>query len=179
MKPRAKKVGKPSGFLADSAVLSSYDVSKSHYENYKRLALLADANQIGAERHAIRGFKPRLKGPCAEPTGAHHPLEDEVPEAAVVYRQIPEGEHKVLSALVAKYADNYTAMARDMRLNSHQHTAAHLRRRIAKMNAEVVMDAEAAREAEVAGLKPPIPRRIRKVTKDPNPQFKHRSKHFN
>ena len=58
-----------SGAITNSSHLSKYDVSKSQYENYKDLGLLADANQIGAVRGSIRGFKPRLKGPTAEPTG--------------------------------------------------------------------------------------------------------------
>lgn len=183
VKPRASKVSKPSGFLANSKVLK-YDVARSHYQNFEKFGLLADANQIGAVRDSIRGFKPRLKGPsassgAADPATTHHPLEDEVPEAAITYRQIPEGEHKVLTALMASHGEDYGAMARDMRLNQYQHTAAHLRHRIAKMRTEQEMDAEEAVEAEREGAKPPQKRRVKKVTYDPNPLFKKRSKHFN
>jgi len=184
VKPKSKTVNKLSGFGADSKVLSEYDVSRSHYANFKELGLLADANQIGAVHDSIRGFKPRLKGPSASSGAAdaehtHHPLEDEVPEAELTYRQIPEGEFKVLTALMARHGDNYAAMARDMRLNPFQHTASHLRHRCAKMEAEPEVDAELAREAKAYGVKPPSERRLRKITRDPNPQFKKRSKQFN
>lgn len=183
VKPKSKKVNNLSSFLADSKVLSEYDVTKSHYENYKKLGLLADANQIGAVRDSIRGFKPRLKGPTASSSSAdavvtRHPLEDEVPEAEITYRQVPEGEQKVLTALIARYGDDYAAMARDMRLNPYQHTAAHLRHRVAKMRTENIEDAERASEAAAAGAPAPAARHRRKLTHDPNPAFKKRSKQF-
>ncbi len=157
----------------------SYDTKATQFENYKRIGLLADANQIGAERQTLRGFKPRVKGPVAAPADdadAPHPLELEVPPPLITYRQVPEGERKVLQALVKQYGDDHARMARDMRINTHQHTAAHLRRRIAKMVAEDEEDAARAAEALEAGAPAPPPRLQRKVTFDPNPQFKNKLK---
>ena len=51
---------------------------------------------------------------------------------------------KVLRQLVAKHGGDHTAMARDMRLNTHQHTAAHLRKRIGKMVEEDAAEEDAA-----------------------------------
>mmetsp|Transcript_9881 Transcript_9881/g.31723 ORF Transcript_9881/g.31723 Transcript_9881/m.31723 type:complete len:201 (+) Transcript_9881:41-643(+) len=167
-----------SGAITNSSHLSKYDVSKSQYENYKDLGLLADANQIGAVRGSIRGFKPRLKGPTAEPTGEeHHPLEDEVAPSVPTCRPVPAGERKVLQDLVSRHGDDYAAMERDMRLNTHQKTAPQLRRRIAKMRDEDSAAALAASEAEAAGAAAPV-RQKRKRTKNPNRAFKRRSTHF-
>jgi len=91
---------------------------------------------------------------------------------------VPLGERQVLLKLEERYGDDCSAMARDMRLNALQHTAAHLRRRIEKMHAE---DAEEAEEAAVdvaAGKAPPPPRLRAKQTRDPNPAFKNRSRNF-
>ena len=63
----SNKAPRPSVFN-DSKL--DYDTSETQFENYKRLGLLADANQIGKERDRIVGFKPRVKGPSAEPSAA-------------------------------------------------------------------------------------------------------------
>ena len=70
-------------------------------------------------------------------------------------------------------------MARDIRRNALQHTGSHLRRRIDKMRQEDEEDAEAAREAESAGVPVPAPRLHKKITKDPNKAFSKLSQHFN
>ena len=158
-----------------------YDDDKTQFSNYARLGLMADANQIGAIRNQITGFKPRVKvpditgvdtsiGAVAQREGGKHPLELEVPEALKTVRKVPDGERTVLLKLMAKHGDDYAAMARDMRLNSLQHTAAHLRRRIHKMKEEDEED-----EGEAA--QPPAQKR--KLTRDPNPAFKKRAMNFN
>ena len=166
-----------------------YDDKKSQFSNYARLGLLADANQIGAASVSITGFKPRVKVPDAGPSeaagaagpsgAAPHPLELEVGEALKVVRAVPPGERTVLCKLLAKYGDDgYARMARDMKLNAMQHTAAHLRGRIAKMRAEDEEDAAAAADAAAKDEPPPQPRHERKITKHPNVAFKKRSMHF-
>ena len=177
-KPKSQKIAKPSVF--DNSVLS-YDPKSSQYENYKRLGLLADVNQIGAVRDTITGFKPRKQGPCAEPApeGFEHPLKAEVPEGKKEIRQVPEGEQKVLRALMAKHGEDHAAMARDMKINTYQQTAAHLRRRIAKMLQEDAQE-EAEQEAAVAkGGDAPLPRIQKKLTKLPNRAFSKKSMNFN
>ena len=181
-KPKNLKVEKAHYFSTTRSALS-YDVKKSQFQNYSELGLLVDANQIGAAHDTIRGFKPRVKGPCRvttadEDSNEPHPLELEVGEAAVTVRMVPDGECKMLRALLARHDDNYAVMARDMRINSHQHTAAHLRRRIMKMREQDAEDAAARDAAVVAETTAPKQRFRRKATKDPNPAFKKRSKNF-
>ena len=196
VKVRAKPVTKKARIASDAAAFFdrsslTYDTSESQFANYARLGLLADANQIGAKRDTILGFKPRVKGlprrgAAAGPSGvattgaAPHPLEAEVPPALKTVRRVPDGERAVLRKLLARHADDFDAMARDGRLNQYQHTAAHLRRRVAKLALD---DADAAAAAADAGRAPPTadePRAtgLRKLTRDPNPAFRKRSMHF-
>eukprot|EP00965_Chrysotila_dentata_P233287 6199506-Pleurochrysis_carterae.AAC.1 len=178
VKARKPKLSAPQ-FFEKSAL--SYDAKASQFKNYKNMALMVDANQIGAERDKIRGFKPRVKVPVAASTDEScvHPLDLEVPEAIPTVRQVPHGEAAVLSALIAKHGDDYTAMARDMRLNKYQHTAAHLRHRIEKLNKQKEKDETAAKEAEAAGAPAPAPRyAITRRRKNPNRAFQKRSTHF-
>lgn len=188
VKVKAKRASKAQpSFFASSSL--SYDRTKSQFSNYKAMGLQADANQIGAERKVIRGFKPRVKVPVlardaqaamTESASAEqvHPLELEVGEALKTYKSVPQGERDVLNKLIAAHDDDYAAMSRDMRLNQYQHTASHLRRRIAKMQTEDQEDAEAASAAVAAGAPAPAPRLRKKITKNPNPAFKRHSKNF-
>lgn len=157
-----------------------YDVSISQFANYKQLGLLADSNQIGSTKGRVTGFKPRVKGPMAAKSDADavHPLELEVPEAKQTIRQVPGGERQVLLKLVAKHGEDFSAMARDMKLNTHQHTGAHLRRRIAKMRQEEAKEGAAAAAAAAAGEKHKE-RFRKKITKKPNRAFKKDSMNFN
>ena len=179
-KPKStSKVLKAHYFSATGSALE-YDSKRSQFHNYSRLGLMADANQIGAMNDTVRGFKPRVKGPCAAPAdpAAVHPIELEVGEAAITVRMVPDGECKALRGLLARYKDDYAAMGRDMRINTHQQTAAHLRRRIAKMREQDADDAAALEAATSAGVVQPEPRFRRKLTKHPNPAFKKKSKNF-
>ena len=187
-KPKGLKVPAATYFASTGSALP-YDSTKTQFANYKELGLLADANQIGASAKGARGFKPRVKGPMAAPgePGTVHPIELEVPEAAITNRRVPEGEGKVLRALLAKHGDDFGAMARDMRINTHQHTAAHLRRRAAKLARDddewgaSQRDAGAGAAGDGAAAAEPAPRFKRKLTHDPNPAFKsgkRRSKNF-
>jgi len=163
-----------------------YNSKISQFANYAQLGLLADANQIGASREHITGFKPRVKAGGTAPAAAGaqvgppqpHPLELEVPEALKVVKKVPLGERQVLLKLEEQYGDDYGAMARDMRLNSLQHTAAHLRRRIQKMHEEDAEEAEEATASVAAGNAPPPPRLRAKVTRNPNPAFRKGSRNF-
>ena len=197
MKVRAKPVTKKARIASDAAAFFdrsslTYDTSESQFANYARLGLLVDANQIGAKLDTVVGFKPRVKGlprrapTAAGPSGvvtagdAPHPLEAEVPPALKTVKRVPDGERAVLLKLLARHADDFDAMARDGRLNQYQHTAAHLRRRVAKLALD---DADAAAAAADAGRAPPAadePRAtgLRKLTRDPNPAFRKRSMHF-
>ena len=176
-KPKSRKVPKTSRFQNSSL---EYDEKATQFSNYQRLGLLYDANQLGAVKDRITGFKPRVKGAVAEaaPSNVKHQLEIEMPEELKTYRAVPAGERSVLLKLLAKHGEDYSAMARDMRINTLQHTAAHLRHRIAKMREEDAEDTAAAEEAAAANEPPPEPRLRRKLTRDPNPAFKKRSKHF-
>ena len=119
VKPSVLKARAPSFFQNSS---QTYDTKQTQFQNYTRLELLADANQIGAERTSVRGFKPRVKAPLvqrAQPDEPHA-LELEVPPAEVTVKPVPMGERKLLVSLVSKHGDDYEAMARDMRLNTHQ-----------------------------------------------------------
>ena len=146
---------------------------RSQFANYQSLGLLADANQIGANSASFRGFKPRVKGPSAAAADRSepHPLELEVPEGKKTIRKVPLGERQVLLALVARHGDDCAAMARDIRLNTFQHTATHLRRRIEKMREED--------EEETVGTGEVPQRLLAKRTRDPNNAFKKRSRNFN
>ena len=172
-----RKIPRPSAF--DRSKLG-YDPKATQFANYQKLGLLVDSNQIGAERKHIKGFKPRVKGPCADPapSGSVHQLELEVPEGLKTIKKVPEGEHKVLSALIERHGDDYTAMARDMKLNTYQHTAAHLRRRIAKMRSEDAEEAAVAAAAVALGKQAPPPRLRKKITKNPNKAFSKKSMNF-
>jgi nucleolar protein 16 len=48
-------------------------------------------------------------------------------------RHQSEGEQDFLRLLVRKHGSDYAAMARDLKLNRYQQTAAELRRRLVKM----------------------------------------------
>ena len=162
----------------------TYDEKATQFSNYHRLGLMADANQIGVERDRVKvtGFNPRVKVPEAlvpEPCSAPHQLELECPEGLKTIRKVPAGERQVLLKLLACHGEDYGAMARNMRLNQLQHTAAHLRHRIEKMRSEDEEDAEEAAAAAAANAPAPAPRLQRKKTKDPNPAFRKSSKHFN
>uniref|UniRef100_A0A7S0ILE1 Nucleolar protein 16 n=1 Tax=Calcidiscus leptoporus TaxID=127549 RepID=A0A7S0ILE1_9EUKA len=177
VKAKAPSKAQPSFFASSSL---SYDRTKSQFSNYQTMGLAADSNQIGAARATIRGFKPRVKVPVCESAAAEqvHPLELETGEALKTYRWVPQGERDVLHKLIAAHGDDYAAMSRDMRLNQYQHTAPHLRRRIAKMRTEDQKDTEAAAAAAASKLPAPSPRLRKKITKNPNGAFKRRSTHF-
>ena len=92
--------------------------------------------------------------------------------------KVPLGECKVLLKLIEAHGDDYTAMARDMRRNQLQHTAAHLRKRIAKMHEEDVEDLAERAAAAQKGAPMPPDRFARKRTGDPNNAFHKRSRNF-
>jgi hypothetical protein len=179
-----KRVGRSQRFQGSAL---DYNEKESQFANYARLGLMADANQIGAVKETITGFKPIKHVPAAtggaaaavgSTAGGVHQLELEVPEGLVTIRPVPAGERIVLLKLMAKHGTDYAAMARDTRLNALQHTAAHLRKRIAKLTGE---DAEDGVESTSAAAEPavPAPRHRPKVTKQPNNAFHKRSMHFN
>ena len=176
-KPKGREVPKTSSFQHSSL---EYDEKATQFANYQRLGLLYDANQIGAVRDRITGFKPRVKGPVAEASSSddRHVLEEEMPPALKTIRRVPPGEVKVLRKLIERYGEDYAAMARDMRLNSLQHTSNHLRNRIFKLRQDDAEEAEAVAAAEREGEPAPAPRGKRKLTRDPNPAFKKRSMNF-
>ena len=178
VKPRSKKVP-PTSALQHSSL--DYDEKATQFANYQRLGLLADANQIGAVHDKVTGFKPRVKGPmaAARPSDAQHTLEDEMPEALLTIRRVPPGEVKVLRKLIERHGEDYAAMARDGRVNTLQHTGAHLRNRIGKLHKDDEEDQEAVAAAAARGEAAPEPRGKRKMTRDPNPAFtKKRAMHF-
>ena len=183
VKPKSRKAPNCQRFQHSSL---DYDDEASQFANYQRLGLLADPNQIQAVHDRITGFKPRVKVPGAaeaaassvEPSSEPHPLELEMPEALKTVRKVPLGERQVLLKLVAKHGDDYAAMARDMKLNAMQHTAAHLRRRIAKMGSEDAEEAEEAAAMVAQGKEAPPPRLRRKLTKHPNSAFHKSSMNF-
>ena len=173
MKPKKQQCPKSQRFQHSAL---DYDEKASQFTNYARLGLMADANAIGAVKDRITGFKPRVKVPdvavAAAPLAADgaHPLELEVPDKLKVNRKVPLGERQVLLKLQARHGADYAAMARDMRLNALQHTAAHLRRRFEKMREDDVED-EVAEGAVPHRLEP-------KMTKHPNPAFRKKSTNF-
>ena len=176
---RVKKAGVAQGLQASTL---EYDPGRTQFTNYKELGLLADSNQIGVSRDPrvrVTGFNPRVKGPSAKPKPAAiiHPLELEVPEGEVTIRRVPVGEVKVLRKLIERHGDDYASMARD-KLNSHQHTAAHLRSRIAKLERDDAEEAERVRAAENSGRAPPPSRLEPKYTRHPNAHFRKGSRHF-
>ena len=67
-----------------------------------------------------------------------------------------------------------------MKINTLQHTEAHLRRRIAKMKAEDAAEAAAAAEAVAQGQPVPMARNAipRKIKKRPNRAFSKTSTNF-
>ena len=176
-KPKSREVPKTSRFQNSSL---EYDEKATQFANYQRLGLLYDANQIGAVRDKITGFKPRVKGSFPEPSSSSdlHTLEVEMPEALKTVRRVPPGEVKVLRKLIEKHGEDHKAMARDMRLNTLQHTAAHLRARIVKLRLDDEEEAAAIEAAKEADLPVPEARGKRKLTKDPNVAFKKRAMNF-
>ena len=171
--PGVRTVPKTSRFQSSAL---DYDEKATQFANYERLGLLYDANQIGAVKDRVTGFKPRVKvhqGVATAPSSSSEPhvLETEMPEGLKTIRRVPPGEAKLLRKLIARHADDYSAMARDAMLNTHLHTAAQLRHRIGKLHeddAEVVV---AMAAAAAAGAPAPEPRGKRKLTRDPNPAF--------
>mgnify|MGYP001374243867 CR=1 FL=1 len=121
-----------------------------------------------------------MRAASAEPAPATqtHQLELEVPDGEQTIRKVPPGECKVLRQLVAKHGGDHTAMARDMRLNPHPHTAAHLRKRIGKMVEEDAAEEAAVAAAQQAGKRVPRLRGTAKKTKLPNRAFKKTSTNF-
>ena len=73
--------------------------------------------------------------------------------------------------MIEKHGEDCAAMARDARLNTLQHTAAHLRHRIGKLHEDDAEEEEAMAAAAAAGAPAPEPRGKRKLTRDPNPAF--------
>ena len=65
-KPKSKEVSKTSSLHGTSL---EYDEKATQFANYQRMGLLYDANQIGAVRDRVTGFKPRVNGPVAQPSG--------------------------------------------------------------------------------------------------------------
>lgn len=184
-KPKSRAAGAAPGFQSSSL---EWEKGGSQFANYARLGLLADANQIGRVKGGAKGrttgFKPRVKDPNATLSGPDgpaepHQLEIEMPPALKTVRKVPEGERSVLGRLVAVHADDFAAMARDGRLNQMQHTASHLRKRVAKMREEDAEDGAVAAAALASGKAAPPPRLRKKITKDPNPAFRNDSRHFN
>ena len=181
VKPRIRKAGEAQGLQA-SAI--NYDPKKTQFANFAEAGLLADSNQIGAatDRNRVTGFNPRVKGRSAEPRPADvtHQLELEVPEGEKTIRKVPPGETSVLRRLVEKHGEDYAAMARDMRINTHQQTASHLRKRIAKMKDDDALEEAAIAAARKAGKqKLPRSRMQPRMTRLPNKAFKKGSKNFN
>jgi len=179
VKPQKKQAGAAQGLQASQV---SYDPKQTQFANYQQAGLLADSNQIGAaiNRNRVTGFNPRVKGPIAAPqsTSVPHQLELEVPEGEQTIRKVPPGECQVLRKLVTKHGEDFAAMARDMRINTHQQTAAHLRKRIAKMHEEDAAEEAAVAAASESGRKPPRLRGAAKKTRLPNKAFKKTNTNF-
>ena len=165
-----KRVDKSQRFQGSAL---DYNEKKTKFSNHGAWPL-ADANQIGVVKESITGFKPRVKPPKAKLPAADtvrpsveetHPLGSMRCEGRKIFARCRRANAKCCK-LQAVHGTNYSAMARDMRLNAMQHTASWLKKRIEKMIGEDEQEAAAATAAIGAGKLPPPPR-LRKAHQAP------------
>ena len=195
MKVRAKPVTKKARIASDAAAFFdrsslTYDTSESQFANYARLGLLADANQIGAKRDTILGFKPRVKGlPRRGAAGAERRRDDEArrrtrsrPRCRPRSRRC--GACPTASAPCCASCSRATPTTSTRWRATAASTSTSTRRRTCAAASKLALDdADAAAAAADAGRAPPAadePRAtgLRKLTRDPNPAFSNRSMHF-
>ncbi|KAA8494529.1 Nucleolar protein 16 [Porphyridium purpureum] len=108
--------------VADATVREAWDNSKNVRENLDAIGLAARAN-------APLNNKAKASGDAQTAVVAR--MEE---LAAVGEKEAPrhpaEGEAQVLEKLIAKHGDDYEAMARDIKINTMQHTSRVLERRV-------------------------------------------------
>ena len=109
-----------------------WDYRKSQHENFARLGIML-RHQSRQEVARINTTGKVVDGPIKvlvpEAAQVKHDMSHVRGESNRVPGAVSEDECSYLSTLIAKHGDDYRRMARDMKLNPYQHTAARLRRR--------------------------------------------------
>uniref|UniRef100_M4C5T2 Nucleolar protein 16 n=1 Tax=Hyaloperonospora arabidopsidis (strain Emoy2) TaxID=559515 RepID=M4C5T2_HYAAE len=126
-------------FVRDPKVQQVWDHNLTTYQNYVKLSLEANPNAHHALRDSIKDAEGSLEA-LDEARLFEVPDSDFLVERNTkrVANYVSEEETKYLRKLIAKYGEDYTKMARDIKVNNMQWTEQKLRRRCARL---ALMDA--------------------------------------
>ena len=131
-------------FVRDPKVQQVWDHNLTTSQNYAKLGLEANPNAYSALRESIKGAEGSLEA-LDEARLFDVPDSDFLAERNPkrVANYVSEEESKYLRKLLAKYGDDYSKMARDIKTNNMQWTEQKLRRRCARLK---LMDANVIRQ---------------------------------
>ncbi|OQS02070.1 hypothetical protein THRCLA_05531 [Thraustotheca clavata] len=118
-------------FVGDAEIKKKWDHNLTTRQNYEKIGLCQNPNSLDQLRS------------CTDEVIDPEELFD-VPDSDILNlnnernpkkmdNHMSEMEMQYLRPLVAKYGDDFTAMARDIKINNEQWTAAKLKRRCARM----------------------------------------------
>ena len=135
--------------VLDPAMAAGWDESKTMGENYRALGLETNPNRDIVPSAAAKGVggsaggrRKRRRAAAEGDDAAAAPASElkveafkNIDSAKNISGQhttnrtlVTEEVHKVVAPLIRKYGEDYAKMARDIKLNPFQHTAAQLRR---------------------------------------------------
>ena len=109
-------------------ISQNWDNTLTLRQNYVRLGLLVDVNED------LKPRPPHVKQSLTEEKGGL--LTDGLAQCKELVldpyevKSMSLKEQRMLMALIKAYEDDFTAMARDTKINIHQHTEGELRRRV-------------------------------------------------
>ncbi len=115
-----------------------WNKKKTLKQNFSTLGLVNDPNEMSRSKRGDEALA-RAEKETAVASGVVRELEEIVASNVPTTRFAPAGEIAIVQKLVAKYGDDYTAMARDHKLNVYQHTAKQLKHKVSKVAATLTL----------------------------------------
>lgn len=140
----------PSPSFGNKTVAKLWDVSKSPSVNLANMGLLAKPNQ-----DVERVNNAPLVNPNANVIQLFDVPDSDTLAANKKIHPMPEDDQKYIAKCMAKHADDYGKIFRDIKVNNMQYTEAQLRKMGARF---LLLDAE-QRKAE-------LPKKVKTLTKD-------------
>ncbi|EDQ88119.1 uncharacterized protein MONBRDRAFT_33025 [Monosiga brevicollis MX1] len=119
--------------IQNSTIARAWDPKKSLLDNFRELGLVVDTNvdlSGDAHRQKLRGGG--ITAPAREPTEVVRELEQRAASVKTYKTFAARGEIIFIQSCIQKHGLDYDAMAKDLKLNTYQHTANQLQRKVNK-----------------------------------------------